>query len=410
MLRNIVLFGLVSLYIEMPASAQDSCLNHALLQPKSVAQKVQAELLAVKVGDGGMQPNVPPETQRLISSFKDSLASATDAYLSCGSGASTDAQAMERDVAASVGANGPVSAEQPTAPEPDATIENVYGANLRLTVKRPENRPELLLVQWSFNIDCGDDSVLLMYEHQDGRWKRALRWQSAKIESIQEAFGDFFQYSVVPLGTNGKWAVAVAHGHPWCTSRMSAFDIDVVSPNGEGIPPRVVFHTNYGYSRFNIEPVMKPRSDGFELRLEVDMMDVDIMTRKGIYRYRTVGNSIVRVQPIAMNGRDFVDEWLQTKWPDAERWSASDNIVELKALHTKIERQMSPDAHDWPQFSYGAVRACKDTPRRFQVEANEDPGGPLYFQILQGANSFTMLAGSSRANPKCEGADLMQEH
>jgi hypothetical protein len=191
---------------------------------------------------------------------------------------------------------------------------------------------------------------------------------------------------------------------------MSAFDIDVVAPSGDRLSPRVLLHTNRGYSRFNIEPVMKSRSDGFELRLEVDMMDVDIMTRKGIYRYRTVGNTMDRVQPIALNGRDFVDEWLQTKWSDSERWSSSANAVELKALHAKIERRMRPDANDWPMFNYGAVRACQDNPRHFQVETNEDSGGSLYFHILQGANSFTMLSVSDKPEPHCKSADLMQKH
>jgi hypothetical protein len=65
--------------------------------------------------------------------------------------------------------------------------------------------------------------------------------------------------------------------------------------------------------------VIKPKQDGFDLRLEVGMLDVDIMTRRGVYRYRTTGKKIERIQPIAMNGRDFIDEWVKVKWSDAVR-------------------------------------------------------------------------------------------
>lgn len=98
-----------------------------------------------------------------------------------------------------------------------------------VAVKRPANKPELMTVEWSFGIDCGNDSVLLVYEFDHG-WKRIVRWQSGDYSEISGAFGDFFQYAVVPLGAAGDWAVAVAHGHPWCTSRWSGFDLDVISP------------------------------------------------------------------------------------------------------------------------------------------------------------------------------------
>jgi hypothetical protein len=344
-------------------------------------------------------------------SFKDTLVAATDVYLNCESIDPIDAKAIERNLATMVEANKPETDAQPAPSDWNAVIDQVYGSDLRVSVTRPDNKPKLLMVAWSFGIDCGNDSLLLVYERDTSRWKQVLRWQSKGDESISDAFGDFFQYAVVPLGATGSWAVAVAHGHPWCTSRWSGFDLDVIAPAQDRLSQRVLFHKKAGYVRFeDVGPVMKAKQDGFDLRLEVGLMDSDIMTRRGVYRFRTTGKNIERIQPIAMNGRDFVDEWLNVKWADAERWSSPEHLVQLKSEHDRIERRLQPDSKDYPSFSYGAVRGCSDDRNHFQVETNEDPSNPMYFQILQGTNSFTMQSMSQQSNPLCKGPDLMRTH
>ncbi len=288
-------------------------------------------------------------------------------------------------------------------------IDQVYGTDLRVSVTVPANKPELLMVDWSFGIDCGNDSLLLVYSRHASQWKQVLRWQSKADESISDAFGDFFQYAVVPLGPTERWGVAVAHGHPWCTSRWSGFDLDVIAPAQDSLPQRVLFHKSAGYVRFeDVRPIIKPKQDGFDLRLEVGLMDPDIMTRCGVYRFRTTEENIERIQPIAMNGRDFVDEWLNVKWADAGRWSSPEHLAQLKSEHDRFERRLQPESKNYPSFSYGAVRGCSDDRQHFQIETSEDPGNLMYFQIMQGANSFTMQSISRQPNPLCKGPDLMR--
>jgi hypothetical protein len=58
-----------------------------------------------------------------------------------------------------------------------------------------------------------------------------------------------------------------------------------------------------------------------------------------------------------MNGRDFVDEWLNLEWADAERWSDREHLSTLKSEHDRIEHRLQPGSKDYPSFSYGPVRA-----------------------------------------------------
>ena len=112
------------------------------------------------------------------------------------------------------------------------------------------------------------------------------------------------------------------------------------------------------------------------------------MTRIGIYRYRVHGTQLERIQPIALNGRDFVDEWLQSPWSDAARWSAAETVPNLQQTHEQLDKLR--DADDSPLLNFGPVRGCIGSKTHFQVELDQNrvdgkgtsrPGPIAYFQI-----------------------------
>ncbi|MBZ5523180.1 MAG: hypothetical protein LAP21_13165 [Acidobacteriia bacterium] len=135
-------------------------------------------------------------------------------------------------------------------------------------------------------------------------------------------------------------------------------------------------------------------------------LDAGVMTRTGIFRYRLAGDKLERVQPIAMNARDFVDEWLQVDWNDARRWSDTRDLSGLEKEHDRLAALRDPKSQARPLFTYGAVRACRDDPKHFQVELELEPGEGSYFQLRQGENSFLMLAAATQPDARCKGADL----
>jgi hypothetical protein len=66
---------------------------------------------------------------------------------------------------------------------------------------------------------------------------------------------------------------------------------------------------------------MTAKPGGFQVRAQVSAVDNEVMERKGIFRYRVEGDTVEREQPIAADGRGFVDAWLQAPWSDARQWS-----------------------------------------------------------------------------------------
>jgi hypothetical protein len=375
----------------------------------------QAQLLTVKLADE-MDGQVPDALQTQILALKDALANYTLGQLDCVQ-ANADPKSIEAMLAGPLSANQPEAQQVYDAKKP-TQLDQIYGSDLRVKVTRPEGEPHLVLVEYNFGIACGFDSVLLGYEQSGGAWKQVLRWQSPAYDTVIGAFGDFFDYEVLSQAGSKNWLIAVSHGSPWCTSNMSGFNVDLLQPSGDQALPQTLFHRNPNYRR-DTDPVMNAEPGGFELRMTGESIDMSIIMRPVIYRFELEGSRLIRVQPIALNGRDFVDEWLESPWDDASRWSAAAGSAELKKVHERIAALMDPNAKNWPMLDFGPVRGCSDAKAHYQVELDEEwvdekgnsrPDRPTYFQIEEGKNSFTMLSAAANADPRCTGPDIMAKH
>jgi hypothetical protein len=391
-----------------------------LKAPTQQVKAVQSQLLAFKL-ESDMDEDVPAALQDQIAAFKDAFAALADAAVACAP-ANVDPKALEAPLAKLLDANKP-EVQEVYDPKKPPQLDQIYGADLRVKVTRPQSEPQLLLVEFNFGICCGFDSVLLAYEQIGGAWKQVLRWQSPAYDSVGDAFGDFFDYAVIPGEDPNHWKVAVAHGEPWCTSRWSSFGLDLIQPTSGGVSPKVLQHIDHEFVRFEIEPTLKLVPEGFQLRLQTGMIDQLVMTRIGIFRYRVSGAHLERTQPVANNGRDFVDEWIQSAWDDASRWSAEANRAKLEQVHKKVagllDQKTKDHAKDLPLFTFGPVHHCTDAKPHYQVELDEEwvddkgnsrPDSSTYFQIEEGKNSFTMLSAAASANPHCIGPDIMVKH
>src|SRR5258708_12102068 len=109
-----------------------------------------------------------------------------------------------------------------------------------------------------------------------------------------------------------------------------------------------------------------------------------------------------------MNGRDFVDEWLQVGWNDARHWSDPANLSILEKVHAGFRALRAPAAKNLPLFTYGAVRAGSDDYKHFQEELKSDPGQTTYFRLNQGENSFPIISARAAATHRSNHLDLIR--
>jgi hypothetical protein len=374
-----------------PVLAQSACDTDLIV---SALRTRQAQLAEGKVEE--MSTDVPELTRTRLSGLKDALAALVETTMHC-TPAGADAAAIQTQLAKLMGTDRPVAKDAPA-----------YGVGLKVAVAAPANAPQLRAVTVSYGIECGDDSMLLLYEPGPNGWKRTMRWQSPEYKQISGAFGDFFEYAVVPgIAPGAPVKIAVAHGHPWCTSRFSGFSIDLLEGVTDGNAPKALWHRDEGYVRDEAAPRMMARPDGFELRAQVGTIETEQLTRRGVFRYKVSGDAVERVQPIAVDGRGFVDAWLEVPWSSAKNWSAAEGLAGFEQVHEAFTKAHNAGS---VTYTYGPVRGCS-VKGRYEVEMDADPGGKQFYALQQRTegDGYMMVNYGTTQDERCSGPDLMKK-
>jgi len=408
--------------------AYGQCAAGALPQAATRVKALQLETEQIKVGE--MEEGVPPAVADKITQLKDALSHFSDIALAC-VGPSIDPLELEKRLAESLHANAPEPAPNTVISANDHRYDEIlgsYGHNLRVQVSRSANVAGVLAIRYSINVECGEDNMLLVYELQNEAWKETLRWQSPPLKEISDAFGDFFLSAFLRDSSSAKekeakWRVVVAHGTPWCTSRFSGFKIDLLSVGPDAAAPQVLWHTERGYSRGDFDPRLKSSGNTFELRLNADCMSFDnanCFERRVIYRYTVDDNGRVhRVNPLGINARGFVEEWLSAPWSESKDFSVGESVSSLQTAHELFNPPSKPGDDQFVGHSFGPIRACA-THGVFQVQMNSTlerivpgkPGGeskPLpsdYFHVREVKDGYLMLSAATEPDPTCTGPNL----
>ena len=361
-----------------------------------------------------MTTDVPPVVQQQLLRFKQALVNVVDAAVLCHTGTST---ALQAALHTAIGATPPQIGTVPGSPgsgtaEKEVSSE-VYGKDLTIALTHPGQRSDLLAAQVSFSIQCGDDNLLLLYQREGPLWRRVLRWQSPPYQEISGAFGGAFLFGLLPGSGGTPWRIVATHGTDWCTSRFSGASIDLLEPAPDGAAPRILWHTERSLSRGDFATVLKIHGDNlgdeFEIRWNAPSLDLDHYERTVIYHYRVQGDTVTRLEPIAVNGRGFVAEWLEMPWTEAAAQTAAANLLSLHQLHAH-HTETEKNAKTYVRYTDGPVRSCRASTPEFEVEMNaHEPDGsvkPQFFRIRQTGNGYSMLNESTSASPNCSGPDL----
>ena len=404
---------LLAFFLAVPATGQ-VCSPDATQQALTEVHTLQRQLFAIPEPKDDLPLDAPQAARTDVPRLMSALSSTVERSMYC-EASSALASKIEQHLVVLLGANRLASATEKRNGYPDHT----YGDSLTVRVSPIAGHPDVLAVDLSFSVGCGDDQMLLLFRRNRQFWQQELDWHSDKYTQPSNAFGDFFLYTLVP-GADSSLLVAVAYGTPWCTSRMSALHVDLLRPADATRPQALLAHLNEGYSRFEHMPdVLKQTPDGFQLRVWDDSLDFDnLFTRPRTYRFRTTANRLERVQPIADNARDFVDAWLQAPWVDSQKWTETPT-PSLQRVRDRFDYSLSKSQ---PEVEFGAVRACSSAPRRFQVEIDlsefSDVNGArpvsrdlpaLFAEVRQNQNSFTMIEIGQKPDPTCTGSDLMRK-
>src|SRR5262249_53129883 len=140
---------------------------------------------------------------------------------------------------------------------------------------------------------------------------------------------------------------------PWCSSTWSTISYGALRPAAVASAPKVL-HQGEDEMYWGGDDVGRiwARSSVFEVRFHGRSMDSGVLDRVWIRRFHVYGDRVVRMQPVAVSPRDFVDEWIVSPWRDASAWSLPQARVRLKTVHEQLNKIRGSD--------FGSIRRCRD--------------------------------------------------
>jgi hypothetical protein len=338
---------------------------------------------------------VPTATQQAIATMKQALADLITTYM-CAAPPDVSAEKIRKGLSRLGHAFAPKKANSKL---PEDSYR--YGFELSFETRRDARQPTLVGIVADFQIACGSDAMLLIFDSATGRWHERLRWQSRPYAKVSGAFGSF-GYAIAPPDSQGAWYVLVKRIPPWCSSTWSAIYYDVLRPVDGSLRPRVVFSGSdgiwWGAEDFG---TASANAADFTVRFHNNSIDVGVHNRLWIKRYSISGDTVRRIQPVAASPRDFADEWIQEPWKEASRWTAPRaRSATVETLHRRLHHKLF--------FDFDSVRKCSDRKDHHQVGVADSESNTTWFISVDGRSRFVMSGISRSPDPRCDGPDLLQ--
>jgi hypothetical protein len=347
-------------------------------------------LLAVHVSEDDAT-RVPAAAQRGLVAYKDQIGGLVDAYMACAP-ADVSPTRIARDLSRFVHASDkPISNSQ---------VVNVYGDQLGFAAKY--HGQDLIGIVATFDVACGDDAMLLIYRRDGDGWRESLRWQSNGYDTVAGGLWSF-DYAISPPDSAGHWFVAVKSVAPWCNSTWSEIRYALLRPGETASAPKTIGKGSdsiwWGTEDMGTLSVTK---DSADFRFHAESIDDGVHDRVWIRHFRVAGDSVARIQPVAVSPRDFVDEWIVAPWAQAKDWSRKDRMTLLHAAHEIAQGEKKDEG-----FEFSAAQKCSDAPDHYQITlAPMDESKPSYFQ-LRGTGAFTMLSVDRAPAKACAGRNIL---
>jgi hypothetical protein len=208
----------------------------------------------------------------------------------------------------------------------------------------------LLQIVNKFDIPCGNDSKLLIFQPSKDKWKHVLTWKSSKYDEINGSLNNF-AYVISTPDNNGKWHIVATDSPARCSSCWGTQRFYVMEPTKENVNPNILFQKTETSYQCDKGPTLSTTHESFKISFLGRSIDAENLIRTHIHHYSIKDKQFKRIQPIAINPRDFVDEWINTEWQEAAQW-ATDSL-KIKRIHDQLRRQAN--------YYFGTIQTQKES-------------------------------------------------
>jgi hypothetical protein len=263
-----------------------------------------------------------------------------------------------------------------------------------------KQREAFLILYTSLGIECGFDHSAYLYRWGQGRWKRI--WQSEQNIYSEKEYTpqDIHAVLVSPSFREGVPLVLTLGKYPWCTSNWQPVYVRLWRTNKEGSEPKLLLDkTEIGYLGQHDIPIQgSVETNDALVEFAKGSIDPAAGDYDVVWHYTVHEDKVERVDPVALNPRDFTDEWLNQPWEQSQLWSQPSSRIALKRAHEVVSKGefMQPTLH------------CRQHPDLWQVGFDRSSArkDAIYFLVRwQPPYRFTMVQVLHHPSPDCADED-----
>ncbi len=345
-----------------------------------------------------LDDNETPEARADQEAFKRAVRDWVEAHFTSDI---TDFAALAQRLGAEITKVG-LHTKESDEPQLDPAIGvNAYGTVSSVDITTDLAFKDGFIVTIAVGVFCGADESVYAYRRTKTGVARIL-----EAATTNRAYGEALSrlsFSV-PDGDGNQLALLTTIGAQcasnWNTVRYRLFRV----------PPReapAVTLLDQSHSSFEASERFESEVLPAEFTVEMRDRSVDggLHNRTHYLRYRVAGASVERVDPVALQAQDFVDEWVTRPWTEMESRSAATSRETLGKWHEALHA-------DFVAGMFTLAQPCKDRPGvaqfgiEFHAAAGHDWPEPLavFFLVRElRSGGYQMLDVSFNRQEGCPG-------
>jgi len=179
---------------------------------------------------------------------------------------------------------------------------------------------------------------------------------------------------------------------PESGSTWNNIDYHVLRPAADPLRPTVLLTARRGY-RETMDCRIKLDAQSFT----IDLPDFEQTTAGGrhhILKYSVIADRVQRIQPVAVTADEFVDEWLERPWTEAQAWSSVVNRASLAKWHASQTRGF---------LGFPDQQFCSADRKLRQIRfAEAAQGKPILFLVREiSPHIFEMVSAGTQSALRC---------
>jgi len=250
---------------------------------------------------------------------------------------------------------------------------------------------EFLIVQTSAGIWCGYDDSAYIYQWSHSTWKRV--WEIEQNIYTEQRYLPQALHAVhiSAPGPQNRRLILTLGAKPGCSAAFLPVYYRVFSWTAPR-PPKLLLDRAELADQAGLPPIqgeVTPTSG----RLEFTAGGTGYgFGHQATRHFEFRGGKLQQTEPLAPAPRDFVEEWLSAKWPQAAPLAES---PALETWHRKFHREDGQG--DFPD----PTQQCSPDLWQVPLKQHDNPATTYYLVRWKQPDHFTLAAISDQPHPAC---------